>query len=176
MFNFAVGGVVAVFWQKGVPRLVTQGYLVAVSVIMAWILTKLPEWTSWALLIALALYDLCAVLTPCGPLKALVKLAQERQDPIPGLLYEVRWAHLAWTSIHHAPSFSRKCHSNGVHFPHLVIFSRRRMSGQRSGGGMTLCGTRLILGLAESLRFLVLSLRLQLQLRSRRRILLRVQT
>ena len=50
MWNFAIGGAVAVFWQKGVPRLVTQGYLVAVSVILAWILTKLPEWTSWALL------------------------------------------------------------------------------------------------------------------------------
>jgi presenilin 1 len=55
---------------------------------MAWLLTKLPEWTTWSLLVALALYDLCAVLTPCGPLKALVNLAQERQDPIPGLLYE----------------------------------------------------------------------------------------
>ena len=90
MYNFAAGGIVAVFWQKGVPRIITQGYLVTVSVIMAWILTKLPEWTSWALLVALALYDLCAVLTPCGPLKALVKLAQERKDPIPGLLYEAR--------------------------------------------------------------------------------------
>ena len=30
----------------------------------------------------------CAVLTPCGPLKWLVSLAQTRQDPIPGLLYE----------------------------------------------------------------------------------------
>jgi hypothetical protein len=58
MFNFAVGGAVAVFWQKGSPRYVTQGYLIATSVIMAWILTKLPEWTSWALLVALAVYDL----------------------------------------------------------------------------------------------------------------------
>ncbi len=24
MYNFAVGGVVSVFWQKGVPRIVTQ--------------------------------------------------------------------------------------------------------------------------------------------------------
>lgn len=79
---------------------------------MAWIVVKLPEvcgvarlsrlvqsftflpylalqWTSWVLLVALALYDLCAVLTPCGPLKALVKLAQARpEQPIPGLLYE----------------------------------------------------------------------------------------
>lgn len=88
MWNFAVVGVVAVFWQKGIPRWLTQWYLICVSVIMAWILTKLPEWTSWCLLVVLALYDLCAVLTPCGPLRALVNLAQERRDPIPGLLYE----------------------------------------------------------------------------------------
>lgn len=88
MYNFAIGGVISVFWQKGIPRVVTQGYLVAVSVIMAWMLTKLPEWTSWILLVVLALYDLCAVLTPCGPLRALIKLAQVRKDPIPGLLYE----------------------------------------------------------------------------------------
>jgi len=31
MLNFAVG-VVAVFWQKGVPRFITQSYLIAVSV------------------------------------------------------------------------------------------------------------------------------------------------
>jgi presenilin 1 len=55
---------------------------------MSWLLTKMPEWTSWTLLVMLALYDLCAVLTPCGPLRALIKLAQKRQDPIPGLLYE----------------------------------------------------------------------------------------
>jgi hypothetical protein len=46
------------------------------------------QWTGWTLLVALALYDLCAVLTPCGPLKKLVELAQEYKDPIPGLLYE----------------------------------------------------------------------------------------
>ena len=40
----------------------------------------------------LALYDLCAVLTPCGPLKALVNLMQAKDAPeMPGLLYE---AHL----------------------------------------------------------------------------------
>ncbi|RYG53714.1 hypothetical protein EON66_08140 [archaeon] len=43
MYNFAIGGALAVFWQKGVPRIITQGYLVLVSVIMSWILTKLPE-------------------------------------------------------------------------------------------------------------------------------------
>lgn len=38
----------------------------------------------------LAIYDLCAVLTPCGPLKCLIDLSQERDDPIPALLYEAK--------------------------------------------------------------------------------------
>ena len=42
------------------------------------------------LLVTLAFYDLCAVLTPCGPLKALVEMAQSRNDGIPGLLYEAQ--------------------------------------------------------------------------------------
>jgi hypothetical protein len=51
---------------------------------------RFDEWTCWALLLMLALYDLCAVLTPCGPLKLLVGLMQERNDPLPGLLYEAQ--------------------------------------------------------------------------------------
>lgn len=46
----------------------------------------------------MALYDICAVLTPCGPLKLLVSylscadaqinISKDREDAIPGLLYE----------------------------------------------------------------------------------------
>ena len=39
----------------------------------------------------LAFYDLCAVLTPCGPLKALVNLMSKDNAPsMPGLLYEAQ--------------------------------------------------------------------------------------
>lgn len=88
MLNFGLVGTFSIFYQNGIPRTVTQGYLIMVAVIMAWILTKLPVWTAWALLVMLALYDLCAVLTPCGPLNCLIQAAQQHRDPIPGLLYE----------------------------------------------------------------------------------------
>jgi presenilin 1 len=49
--------------------LLKQGYLVITGVVTAYMFTKVPEWTTWTLLIAMALYDLYAVLTPGGPLK-----------------------------------------------------------------------------------------------------------
>jgi len=88
LYNFGVVGVIAIFYQKGVPMGITQSYLVMTSIIMAWQLSRFEEWTGWSLLVVLAFYDLCAVLTPCGPLKALVNLMQEYQEPMPGLLYE----------------------------------------------------------------------------------------
>ncbi|TMW56696.1 hypothetical protein Poli38472_006706 [Pythium oligandrum] len=88
MYNFAVVGVIAVFYQKGTPTWLAQIYLVLTSVIMAWQLGQFPEWSTWALVVVLAFYDLCAVLTPCGPLKWLVKLVQQEGRPLPGLLYE----------------------------------------------------------------------------------------
>jgi presenilin 1 len=89
LLNFAIVGVTAVFWGKGVPKFVTQGYLIATSVILAWHLSYFDAWTTWTLLFMLALYDLCAVLTPCGPLKALVNLMSEEDSPeMPGLLFE----------------------------------------------------------------------------------------
>jgi len=93
MYNFAIVGVVAIFYQKGVPTYITQGYLIASSVIVAWQISYFNDWMAWALLIMLALYDLFAVLSPCGPLKALVKLMSKDDAPaIPGLLYEARLA------------------------------------------------------------------------------------
>jgi Presenilin len=89
MFNFAIVGVLAVFFAQGIPMYVTQGYLVATAVVLAWQLSYFDVWSTWALLFMLALYDLCAVLTPCGPLKALVNAMSEEDAPeMPGLLFE----------------------------------------------------------------------------------------
>lgn len=90
LYNFAIVGVIAIFYQDGIPMFATQSYLVCTSVILAWNFARFDEWTCWALLIMLALYDLCAVLTPCGPLKMLVGLMQDRNDSLPGLLYEAQ--------------------------------------------------------------------------------------
>ena len=89
MFNFAMTGVLAVFWGQGIPKTITQGYLIATAVILAWHLSYFDDWTTWTLLFMLAVYDLCAVLTPCGPLKALVNLMSQDDAPeMPGLLFE----------------------------------------------------------------------------------------
>ena len=64
--------------------------MVSLGIIVATWFTKLPEWTTWALLVALAVYDLVAVLAPGGPLKLLVELASSRDDELPALVYEAR--------------------------------------------------------------------------------------
>ncbi|GAB2289713.1 hypothetical protein Dimus_024022 [Dionaea muscipula] len=89
LYNFSVVGVFAVFLSK-MPILVTQGYLVAIGMLVAYWFTLLPEWTTWMLLVAMALYDLAAVLLPGGPLRLLVELAISRDEDIPALVYEAR--------------------------------------------------------------------------------------
>mmetsp|Transcript_5538 Transcript_5538/g.12620 ORF Transcript_5538/g.12620 Transcript_5538/m.12620 type:complete len:642 (-) Transcript_5538:74-1999(-) len=89
LYNFAVVGVTAIFYAIGIPTYITQGYLICSSVIISWQLSHFDTISTWTLLIMLGLYDLCAVLTPCGPLRALVNLMQDEDSPeMPGLLYE----------------------------------------------------------------------------------------
>ncbi|KAG6610961.1 Presenilin-like protein [Phytophthora cinnamomi] len=64
MYNFAMVGVLSIFYQKGIPGALERGYLVATSIIVAWQLAQLPEWSVWMLLLLLGFWDLFAVLTP----------------------------------------------------------------------------------------------------------------
>ncbi|KAK9815154.1 hypothetical protein WJX73_008993 [Symbiochloris irregularis] len=89
LYNFSMVGVLTLFFMPA-PLLLKQGYLIITSVTTAFVFTHVPAWTTWTLLIAMALYDLYAVLTPGGPLKMLLDVAQEREDTIPALIYEAR--------------------------------------------------------------------------------------
>ncbi|CAN4118706.1 unnamed protein product [Withania somnifera] len=89
LYNFTVLGVISVF-SNGVPILVNQMYMVCLGIVVAVWFTKLPEWTTWVVLVALALYDLVAVLAPGGPLKLLIELASSRDEELPALVYEAR--------------------------------------------------------------------------------------
>jgi presenilin 1 len=87
-FNLAILASVSFFGPS--TQSVRATLAIMVSVIMAFVFSLLPEWTTWSLLGFLACYDLCAVLTPCGPLRLLVGLAQDRKDAIPALLYQAK--------------------------------------------------------------------------------------
>ncbi|XP_075489637.1 presenilin-like protein At1g08700 [Primulina tabacum] len=110
LFNFTILGTISVF-SNGVPIIVMfynvisslsfvenivghyeyqKSNLVVLGIIVAAWFTRLPEWTTWVVLVALALYDLVAVLAPGGPLKLLVELASTRDEELPTLVYESR--------------------------------------------------------------------------------------
>ncbi|KNB42162.1 presenilin-like protein [Blastocystis sp. subtype 4] len=85
--NLGVVSVVCIF-GKYAPDGMKKTFLVFISCLVCYLLSFFPDWTTWVLLVAMALYDMCAVLTPCGPLKMLLNISRDREDAIPGLLYE----------------------------------------------------------------------------------------
>lgn len=63
VYNFSIVGVLVTFFWPA-PLLMKQAYLIFIGTVVAFYFTRIPEWTTWVLLVAMAVYDLFAVLTP----------------------------------------------------------------------------------------------------------------
>ena len=74
-------GIFAIHWQGSLH--VQQVCMVATCVFIALIFIPfVPPWTGLVLLAVIDVFDLVAVLTPCRPFMKLVKLAEERDQPL----------------------------------------------------------------------------------------------
>lgn len=86
VWNFGLVGVISVVYYA--HPFIRQFYLIFASLIMIDLMVELPASIAWALLLAIASYDIVAVLCPFGPLRLLVEESNRRVEPLPGFVYD----------------------------------------------------------------------------------------
>lgn len=93
VWNIVGVGWFALNYNGNSKTFLTRGFLILLATCMAWPFIEFPEPSVWATLGLLVVYDLFAVLAPCGPLRYIMeaeaKLKREGKEskPLPGLVY-----------------------------------------------------------------------------------------
>ncbi|GBG31136.1 Presenilin [Hondaea fermentalgiana] len=77
-WNLGALGALAILWE-GAPQRLSRLSLLLASVALTWPFCSLPELTLWFLVLFMVVWDLFAVLTPCGPFRYAMELEQERK-------------------------------------------------------------------------------------------------
>jgi hypothetical protein len=93
-WNFTCVGMFAIvhFSKQRSPPLLNKTYLMLISLSLAWPFMEFDEWSLWFTLVLLTVYDIVAVLTPCGPLRYIVNNPSKfKQDKLPGLMYKDKY-------------------------------------------------------------------------------------
>ena len=87
---FTIIGLFAIFKKDLVPDIVTKSYYVIISILMSWNFSAFDIYPTYTFLFMLSIYDIFAVLSPCGPLKKLIQSMKIKKKPLTGLFFEVK--------------------------------------------------------------------------------------
>lgn len=95
LVNFLSMGFVGLVSMAETTSNLNRAYLLAIAMSVAWPFMEFSEWTVWTTIVVLTIYDLIAVMAPCGPLRYIMKqevLAKSapsatREPPMPGMMY-----------------------------------------------------------------------------------------